>query len=101
MQADFGLKGEVPYIEEMINILSGNNILKKERDADMLRLSIMEEMNTFNYFSIDVVLAYYLKIAMIDRWLALDKSEGKEIFETIVKSLSTKDFTEKIAEEIK
>lgn len=99
--ADFGLKNEVPFIESLINILCEDNILKKERDLDMLRIDIVEEMNTFNYFNISVVLGYYLKISMIERWLALDPKIGHELFEKIVKNLSAKDFTEQIAEELK
>lgn len=98
---DFGLKNEVPFIETLINILSDDDILKKEGDIDMLRIDIVEEMNTFNYFNINVILGYYLKIAMIERWLALDPKIGHEFFEKIVKNLSTMDFTEKIAEELK
>ncbi len=99
MSPDFGLKNEITYLEELINILSNNNILKKERDADLLRISLIDDMNTFNYFDISAVMGYYLKIALIDRWASLDPKEGQAIFEKIVKNLSTKDFTEKIAEE--
>lgn len=99
--ADFGLKNEVSFVEELITILSNDNILKKESDLDMLRLTIIDEMNTFNYFNINVVLGYYLKIAMIERWLALDPKIGREIFEKIVKGLSSMDFTDKIADELK
>ncbi|MEG0500017.1 MAG: DUF2764 family protein [Rikenellaceae bacterium] len=98
---DFGLKNEVPFVEELIGILSNDNILKKESDLDLLRINIIEDMNTFNYFNIDVILGYYLKIAMIERWLALDPKLGHELFEKIVKGLSTMDFTDKIAEELK
>lgn len=98
---DFGLKNEVPFVEELINILSNDNILKKESDLDMLRISIIDEMNTFNYFNINVILGYYLKLSLIERWLALDPKRGHEIFEQIVKGLSTMDFTDKIAEELK
>ncbi len=98
---DFGLKGEIPYLEQLLTILAGDNIVKKERDMDMLRLSLIEERNLFSYFNVDTVLGYYLKIAMIDRWLALDATEGREIFEKIVKGLSTIDYSEKLAEESK
>lgn len=98
---DFGLKNEVPFVEELITILSNDNILKKESDLDMLRVGIIEDMNTFNYFNINVILGYYLKIAMIERWLALDPKIGHELFEKIVKGLSTMDFTDKIADELK
>lgn len=96
--SDFGLKGLFPLAEELILILSNENILKKESDLDMLRIKQIEVMNTFNYFNIDVVLGYYLKVAMIERWLALDPKLGKEFFEKLVKGLSTMDFTDKIAE---
>lgn len=99
--ADFGLKIDVPFIENLLLILSNDNILKKERDLDELRLNIIEDMNTFNYFNISVVMGYYLKIAMIERWLALDPKMGREVFERIVKGLSTMDFTDKIADELK
>lgn len=98
---DFGLKSDIPYIDDLMAILSSDNILKKERDLDMLRIAMIDEINTFNYFTIDAVMGYYMKIAMIERWLALDPEEGRAIFEKIVKNLSDMDFTDKIAEELK
>ena len=96
--SDFGLKTEVPFVEELISILSNDNIMKKESDLDMLRIKLIDDMNTFNYFNINVILGYYLKIAMIERWLNLDSKFGKEVFEKIVRNLSKMDFTEKITE---
>lgn len=96
--SDFGLKGEVPFVEELITILSNDNILKKEQDLDLLRIRQIDMMNTFNYFNINVILGYYLKIAMIERWLALDSKIGHDIFEKIVKNLSTMDFTDKLSD---
>ena len=96
--SDFGLKTEVPFVDQLITILSDDNISKKERDLDMLRINIIDDMNTFNYFNINFILGYYLKIAMIERWLNLDPKLGSDIFERIVKNLSKMDFTEKITE---
>ncbi|MBQ2565537.1 MAG: DUF2764 family protein, partial [Bacteroidales bacterium] len=41
-------------------------------------------ITTFNYFDVNVILAFIAKLHIIWRWIALDPVTGKEMFEDLV-----------------
>lgn len=86
--ADFGLKGEVDYINSVLTITEQTDMLKKEKDLDMLRWRIIDELTISDYFNINFILGYYMKLCMINRWLILDEKIGREMFDKIVGELT-------------
>lgn len=86
--ADFGLKGEVGYVDTLIGALAENdNLLDKEHRIDMIRWGISEELSTFDYFNIDFLLGYIVRLSLVHRWARLDAERGKEMFRRLVSSL--------------
>ncbi len=77
--ADFGLRGEVTYIDALIAAVEEQNILEKERKIDLVRWDILESLTEFDYFNINIVLAYVVKLAMVARWCRLDRKTGEEM----------------------
>ena len=88
---DFGLKGEIDVVDNVLAITEQTNMLKKEKELDLLRWKIIDELNVFEYFGINVLLSYYLKLCMINRWLMLDEAFGREMFAKIAGELSNKE----------
>lgn len=84
---DFGLTAEVDYFEQLVKINEIDGLLEREKKIDQLRWNWIEDATFFNYFSIERIFAFLLKIEMIERWLALDKEKGKELFREIIDSL--------------
>lgn len=86
--ADFGLKGEVGYIDTLIGALSENeNLLDKEHRMDMIRWSLAEDIATFDYFNIGFLLSYIVRLGLVHRWARLDEKRGREMFERLTASL--------------
>ena len=84
---DLGLSAEWPWIEKVVQIMETNDILAREKAIDLLRWSYLDELNTFNYFSVEVLMAYYLKLGIIERWLRLDQATGEEMFRRLLGEL--------------
>ena len=42
-----------------------------------------DEINTFNYFAVDVLLGYLIKLIIVERWIALEPHRGREIFQQL------------------
>ncbi len=80
--------GEIPddfeEISKVRNILSTGDIIEKEKQIDRLRWDKANEITAFNYFDIDVILAFLLKAKIVDRWNSLDKETGSKMFEELV-----------------
>lgn len=93
---DFGLKGELTYIDNLIAALGDNqDLLDKEHRIDLIRWNMAEELATFDYFNINYLLSYVARLGLVHRWAMLDAERGKEMFRRLVGSLGAK---EQIAE---
>lgn len=85
---DFGLKDEFGYIDELVQILETKDILSKERKLDVLRWDKINDMTTFDYFNINMLLGYMAKLSIINRWIILDKETGREMFNKLIGELT-------------
>ena len=86
---DFGLSNELSHIDEIIGIHENNDIFEQEMSIDLLKWKYMSEINTFNYFTIERILAYVFEFMIVERWLSLDTEQSKQIFKNVLKDLET------------
>ena len=84
---DFGLSNDFPLIEKLLSVDESTNAMEKEKALDMLRWEHLNELNTFNYFTIEVLLAFVIKLFMVDRWMQLDPETGRNMFKQIISEL--------------
>ncbi len=90
--ADFGLRGELPYIDAVISAISDEvNIVEKEHKIDNIRWSEVDETSTFDYFNISAVLAYLVKLNIVARWAELDPAKGRQMLDRLMTELSAKE----------
>lgn len=93
--ADFGLAGELDYIDEVMQAVSAEgNLLEKERRIDMVRWEMSDELTQFDYFNINTILAYLVKINIIHRWVSLDADFGRQMFDRLMESFSGRELIE-------
>ncbi|MEG0887270.1 MULTISPECIES: DUF2764 family protein [Bacteroides] len=84
---DFGLTGEVEYFDQLLKINELTELVEKEKKLDSLRWNWMEDAVFFDYFTVERLFAFVLKLEMIERWLALDKEKGNQLFRNIIDEL--------------
>ncbi|HRZ96826.1 MAG TPA: DUF2764 family protein [Paludibacter sp.] len=84
---DFGLAGMFEQLDLVLRIAEENDLLEREKKIDAMKWAWLEENTFFNYFSVEKVLAYVLKIQMIDRWKMLSMEKGGQIFRELLGSL--------------
>ena len=90
--ADFGLKGEYDYAEAVISAVNDeHNILAKEHRIDSVRWAYADALSAFDYFDIDAVMAYLVKINLVARWSLLDAARGREMFGRLLAELDGKE----------
>ena len=92
--ADFGLRGELSYIDALISAMDEQNMLEKERKIDLIRWSVVSELSTFDYFSLDAVLAYLVKVNLVARWTLLDAKVGRKMLDKLMAELDGKQYIE-------
>ena len=95
--ADFGLRAELPFVEQLVvAVADEQNMVEKERKIDNIRWAEISELSTFDYFDLNAVIAYLVKVNMVARWVALDKKVGREMFDRLVSELNGKDLINKL-----
>lgn len=87
---DFGLTAEWEYYPVVAQIAAEDDIMEKEKKTDALKWDWIDEMNTFNTFSVEVVIGHYLKCEMIERWNMLNIEDGEKAFRAILSKLTLK-----------
>lgn len=94
--ADFGLRGELQYIDAVIAAVSDErNIVEKERKIDAIRWAEAEEIAVFDFFTIDYILSYLIKVNIVARWAMLSPEVGREMLNRLIKELDAKDLVNK------
>lgn len=84
---DFGLSGEVDYWDQLSKIHEQVELVDREKRLDLLRWSWMESATFFNYFTIEPLFVFLLKLEMVERWMALDKERGDQLFRSMIDGL--------------
>ncbi len=84
---DFGMANELPYIDQIIGIHENTDIVEQEMSFDLLKWNYLDSLNTFNYFSIEQILAFVIKFIMVERWTKLETEHSSEIFKKMLNDL--------------
>ncbi|EJX07566.1 hypothetical protein EVA_04325 [gut metagenome] len=71
----------------MFKISEITDLVDREKKLDSLRWNWMEDAIFFDYFTIERIFAFLLKLEMIERWISLDKEKGSLLFRSIIDSL--------------
>ena len=79
--ADFEQKAEVDAILEI------GDILARERGLDDFYWKTADAITVLDVFDLDVILAFVVKLKLVERWLRLDEATGRELFRKLVKEI--------------
>lgn len=84
---DYGLSGTLDELPQLLALAEEEDLLEREQKVENLKWTWLEEHSFFHYFSVEKLLAYLLKLQIIERRIELQKEKGQEKFDTIVKAL--------------
>ena len=94
--ADFGLRGELQYIDAVISAVSDEkNIVEKERKIDKVREEQAWDIAVFDFFNINFILSYLVRVNIIARWMLLLPEAGREMLERLMRDLDAKELVKK------
>ena len=64
--------------------LSEFNLLERERKIDSLIWEAVDEITISDIFTLDMILAFIVKLKISERWMKLDEKTGREMFRKLV-----------------
>ena len=79
--------GEFEEALKVDNILSGTDLVAREKGLDDILWDKIDSLATFHYFDIEALLAYIAKLRIVTRWLKLDEEVGRDVFRRLLKDV--------------
>lgn len=86
---DFNISDAFDYLAEAMQISEEKDLWAREKRIDVLRWNWLEEQTVRRVFDIESVIAYLLRLEMIERWLTLDKASGGKTFRRLVHAMKS------------
>ena len=71
------------------------NLVEKEHKIDLVRWNESTELAAFDYFDIDAILSYLVRVNIVARWTRLDDRRGREMFGRLLAELDGKELINK------
>lgn len=88
------LSDEVIYAEKILQIAeSDDNSSEKEKAIDMIKWTFLDEYTFFKYFNIEKILAFIIKLNIVERWIKLDNETGEKLFKKLINDLGVENIT--------
>lgn len=88
--ADFSTQTSIDFMSQSIKITEMENVIEREKKIDALRWKKLEEMTFFNYFTVEAILSFIIKLMILERWTMLKKEDGKDLLPSILFALTEK-----------
>lgn len=70
-------------------VLAGTDILERERGLDSLLWDRIDGLTIMHVFDLDVILGFAAKLQIVNRWLKLDETTGRELFARLVSDMKS------------
>ena len=83
-QKDFGLSEVMDDYQEILALAQIDDLMAREKAIDAIRFAWLQDRTEFDYFSAEMVFAYYLEAVMLHRWSLLTIEEGEKVFRALV-----------------
>ncbi|GHV48871.1 hypothetical protein FACS1894181_05890 [Bacteroidia bacterium] len=86
---DFGLGDSLDYLPALLRAGEDAELLQREKKVDALKWEWLGERTFARVFDVESVLAYLLKLEILERWNGLDKATGEKTFRQLVGTMKT------------
>ncbi|MDR0575227.1 MAG: DUF2764 domain-containing protein [Tannerella sp.] len=84
---DFNIGKTFDYVAEVVQIAEDQDLIMREKRLDVMRWKWLDDNTFFKTFDIESVIAYMLRLEMIERRILLDKIRGEKTFRKLVSDM--------------
>ena len=86
---DFGLIGMLDYFESIQRLNENGRLQERERQLDDIRWKWLEDNSVFNYFTVERLFVFLVKLGIIERWAKLDADKGMQRYNEMIAELKS------------
>lgn len=84
---DFGLTGVFDQLDNLMSISKMEDVQERELAIDTLRWNYLDGVTFFEYFTVERVLAFTIKLGIVERWLSVSREHGEMLFNKLFDEL--------------
>ena len=84
---DWGLSQELECFDDVMRLVDETDLSQRERKIDLIRWSWLEENTFFEYFTVERLFSYMVRLGIVERWSTLDKEQGQQLFRQLIGDL--------------
>ncbi|MCK5729681.1 MAG: DUF2764 family protein [Draconibacterium sp.] len=79
---------ELPFADHIFRVAESKiSPEEKEKKIDKILWDYLDEYTFFNYFTIEKILSYIIKLGIIERWMKLDIETGKALLNKLIEDI--------------
>lgn len=86
---DFGLTSAIDYFEDVQRMSENSRLQERERQLDDIRWKWLDDNSVFNYFTVEKLFAFLVKLNIIERWAKLDADKGMQRYSELIAELKS------------
>lgn len=86
---DFGLSGDIYYIERLIDAYDSDDLIEIEKTIEEIRFEWLDESVNYKVFSFKGVVAYAVKLLSAERWSNLTDEKGREVLDSLIDTIKS------------
>lgn len=86
---DFGLTSMLDCFENVQRIADNSRLQERERQLDDMRCRWLDDNSVFNYFTVERLFVFLLKLSIIERWAKLDADKGMQRYNELIAELKS------------
>ncbi|HUX57945.1 MAG TPA: DUF2764 family protein [Bacteroidales bacterium] len=84
---EFIIPSEPDYASIIFKMATESEFLERERRIDIARWDFVDSINSFEYFTIDLILGYLIKLSIVLRWKQLEPETGKVMLQKLINDM--------------
>lgn len=79
---------DLPWIDQVLRIAeSGADMVEKEKAIDNIKWTYLDEITVSDYFTIEKILSFVIRLNILDRWHELDDEAGLIFLKRLINDL--------------
>ena len=89
---DLGLSSKFSWFSRIQKAMDMEDLEKIEKTIDLVKLHIIDSIKPYDTFHMDILLAYYLELSILERQASFNSELGKEMLEKLLNSITVRGF---------
>jgi len=86
--SNLGLSNRFSWFNKLNELIQLNDLENTEKSIDLIKLQIIDYIKPYELFHMDMLLAYYLELSILERQLSFNATSGEKMLRKMLDSIT-------------